>query len=80
MTVRPAPRITVLRSAKSTFTSPGRVTRSVTPCTAWRRTSSASEKDSVSGVFFCAISRSLSFGTTMSASTSGKSFSMPSSA
>ena len=80
MTAIPACFITAFRSAKSTLTRPGRVTRSVTPCTACLRISSTIEKDSLNGVSLLHISRSLSLGTTIRASTLWRSLAIPSSA
>ena len=76
----PMPVMIVLTSAKSTFTSPGTVIRSEMPCTAWRSTSSAIRKASVSGVPRSTKESKRSFGMVIRVSTEPRSSSMPRSA
>ena len=75
----PAPLSTAATSAKSRFTIPGTVMRSLIPWTPVRSTSSASSNALVMGTPG-AFSMSLSFWMTMITSTSSLSFSRPSSA
>ena len=72
--------ITVLTSAKSRLIRPGTLIRSVIPCTACCNTSSAFFKASGIVVLLSTISRSLSFGMTISVSTLSFNFSIPDSA
>ena len=69
--------ITVLTSAKSRLIRPGTLIRSVIPCTACCNTSSAFFKASGIVVLLSTISRSLSFGITISVSTFSFNFSIP---
>ncbi len=72
--------MTVWTSAKSRLISAGRLIRSVIPCTACCSTSSAFLSASGMVVRLSTISRSLSFGITISVSTFSFKFSMPISA
>ena len=65
----PASRMIVRTSAKSRLTRPGTVTRSVIPCTPWRRMSSAIRKASTIDVFFSTTWSTRSFSITISVST-----------
>ncbi len=80
MSAEPALRMIVRTSAKSRFTIPGTVIRSVMPCTPWRRTSSAILNASPSGVFFSTTCSSRSFSITISVSTFSASSAIPCSA
>lgn len=66
----PASRITVRRSAKSRFISPGSISSSVIDCMAWRSTSSANLKAMSMDIDGSATRSSLSFGITIMVSTS----------
>ena len=72
--------ITVCTSAKSRLIRPGTLIRSVIPCTACCKTSSAFFKASGMDVLLSTISKSLSFGITINVSTLSLSFSIPESA
>jgi len=76
----PIPVMMVRTSAKSTFTSPGMVMRSLMPCTAWRSTSSAMRKASKRGVPRSTKLSSRSLGMVMRVSTQLRSSSTPRSA
>src|SRR3954447_9504806 len=76
----PASDMIVRTSAKSRLMSPGRVTRSLMPCTPWRRTSSATRKASTMDVCLSRTLSSLLLGTTMRVSTSSASACTPMSA
>ena len=76
----PASDMIVRTSAKSRLIRPGSVTRSDTPCTPWRSTSSATRNASTIDVRWSSTVSSLLFGTTMSVSTSARSAWIPSSA
>ena len=69
--------ITVWTSAKSRLIRPGTLIRSVIPCTACCKTSSAFLRASGKVVFLSIISRSLSLGITINVSTFSFSFSIP---
>ena len=69
--------ITVWTSAKSRLIRPGTLIRSVIPCTAWRRTSSAFFNASGMVVRLSTISRRRSFGITIRVSTAFFKFSIP---
>ena len=72
--------MTVCTSAKSRLIREGTLIRSVIPCTACCNTSSAFFKPSSMPVLLSTISRSFSFGMTISVSTCSFSFSIPLSA
>src|SRR3954468_4019640 len=76
----PASDMIVRTSAKSRLMRPGSVTRSETPWTPWRSTSSATRKASTIDVCLSSTLRSRLFGTTMRVSTSSWSSSTPTSA
>ena len=80
MSAEPAPCMTDLTSAKSRLIRPGVVMRSVMPCTPARSTWSAVANASIMQMPRSLISRSRSFGTTMSVSTSSLSLATPVSA
>ena len=76
----PASAMIVRTSAKSRLMRPGSVTRSETPCTPWRSTSSATRNASTIVVCLSSTDSSRLFGTTIRVSTSWLSASTPASA
>ncbi len=77
MSAEPASRMIVRTSAKSRFTRPGTVMRSVMPWTPWRSTSSAMRNASTTEVSCWTTWSSRSFGITISVSTWSWSAEMP---
>ena len=80
MNAPPAPSITLLTSAKSRLIRPGVVMMSVIPPTPWSKTVSAALNASIIEIDLFESERSLSFGITISVSTSLRRASIPISA
>ena len=80
ITAWPIPFITARTSAKSRLIWPGTVMMSEMPCTAWRSTSSATRKASVTGVLRATEVSRRSLGIAITESTHSRSWPSPSSA